>query len=829
MAEGPHTDAAAGEDDPWFSHPAGSSEDAGEREGIRHQTRALPMWRGAPIPPERDRDAATDEHDLGGVVRIFLRTWPFIAPLVFGRWHTLPGRRWPFAAPREPRWNASYAPLLATAGAAFAVFSGWLPVGADWQHDVLLWAVLAMTALSWALLFLAGRGFVGAAVALVLIGIAANVFAAMVVAGWRDNVGVGLVSFGCLALWLCQYRVAEGRLHVRVRLGCHIVYYYALIGVNTLLGLVTGLFTVDLLNQSVLQAEPLTDFLANFIGRADLAAGESLTVAQRQELQWIYIVFVVAIGFVTFPVGVVLPYYNMWIMQAINQELRLALVERWHQLSLRYHGDHRVGDSVYRIYQDSAQVTAIVGMLISVTTQVGQYAMAILFITALHPVLGLMGVTIAVLAVLWARWFSPRVRVRSLVARETNSDLTSRVQEALGAIRVVKANGAEAREQRRFEADSVVAFNAAHRVRSLVAVAGIVMFTLAAAVLLGAEFQIALWASSERETFAAALIGLVGLSFVRWNLAAFQWTRNHLLQSSNQVRGVIREWTAAQDMAMGLGRVFDILDIEPDVQDAPDAVPMPPFAREVRFENVDFAYAPDIPVLRDVSFAAGAGTVTAVVGPTGSGKSTLMGLLTRLFDPDSGRVCIDGVDVRRLEVESLRANVAIALQQNVLFGMSVRDNIRYVTPEASDEAVRRAAAVACFDEVIAELPEGLDTVLADRGGRLSTGQRQRLTIARAIAKDAPILILDEPTAALDAQTEHRVLERLAAWGEGRAVFLITHRVSTIRQADQILYLEEGRIVEQGSHDELMANAGGRYRRFVELDAQALGQPTGTSG
>ena len=181
-----------------------------------------------------------------------------------------------------------------------------------------------------------------------------------------------------------------------------------------------------------------------------------------------------------------------------------------------------------------------------------------------------------------------------------------------------------------------------------------------------------------------------------------------------------------------------------------------------------------------------------------------------------------------MDVESLRANVAIALQQNVLFGMSVRDNIRYVVPEASDEAVRKAAMVACFDEVIAELPEGLDTVLADRGGRLSTGQRQRLTIARAVAKDAPILILDEPTAALDAQTEHRVLERLAAWGEGRAVFLITHRVSTIRQADQILYLEEGRIVEQGSHDELMANAGGRYRRFVELDAQALAQPAGGS-
>lgn len=362
---------------------------------------------------------------------------------------------------------------------------------------------------------------------------------------------------------------------------------------------------------------------------------------------------------------------------------------------------------------------------------------------------------------------SPRIRSHSLTARETNSALTSRIQETLGAARVIKAYGMEAEEQRRFETDSVVAFDAAHRVRSLVAVVGIIMFTLAATILLGGEFLMAIWASSDRETFAAVLIGLVGLSFVRWNLGAFQWAQGELFKSSGQVRGLVRDWTSAQDMAMGLDRVFEILDIEPDVQNAADAVPMPRLEREIRYDHVSFAYEPDRPVLQDVSFTATPGSITAIVGPTGCGKSTLVALLTRLFDPDSGSITIDGHDLRALEVASLRDNVSVALQENVLFAMSVRDNIRYVVPDATDAQVLAAARVACADDYVANLPDGLDTMLGDRGGKLSTGQRQRLSIARAVAKNAPILVLDEPTAALDAETEHEVLERLADWGRAR--------------------------------------------------------------
>lgn len=788
----------------------------------RRRLDAIPIWGAGPISPERDHEEVEDVRGFADVMRIFFRTWPYLLPMVLGYWRERTVVSWSgWLRFGTTDWNYRYVPFLVTALLAGGPLTGLISHGENWQHDYLVYTAILMTMLVWALMFVRQRVFVWCAVALVIVGIVANLFANLAVAGWQDNVFMGLISFGCLFMWLLQYRFVEGELQVRLRLGCHLVYYYIIVLSSLLVGVIAGLFTVDLLNQSILQAKPLTPFLAEFIGRADLAAGtlETLTTVQREELQRSYMIIVFIVGLLTFPFTVALPYYNVWIMQQINQDLRLALVERWHQLSLRYHGDHRVGDSVYRIYQDSAQVTAIIGMLVSVATQLTQYTIIIFFVTALDPILGLMGITIAIFAIAWARWFSPRVRTRSLVARETNSDLTSRIQEVLGAVRVIKAYGREDDEQRRFEEDSVVAFNAAHRVRSLVAIVGIIMFTLAAVILLGGEFLMAIWASSDHETFAAVLIALVGLSFVRWNLAAFQWAQGEFFKASGQVRGLVRDWTSAQDMAMGLDRVFEILDIEPDVKNAVDPISMPAFQKEIRFDHVSFAYEPERPVLNDVSFTAPAGSINAIVGPTGSGKSTLVSLLTRLFDPDSGMVSIDDNDVRLLDVESLRANVSIALQENVLFGMSVRDNIRYVVPDATDEEVLEAARVACAHDYIEALPEGLSTMLGDRGGRLSTGQRQRLSIARAVVRNAPILILDEPTAALDAETEHRVLERLAAWGAGKVIFLITHRISTIQRAGQILYLDGGEILESGNHDELMQIEGGHYRHFVETEAE----------
>ena len=222
-------------------------------------------------------------------------------------------------------------------------------------------------------------------------------------------------------------------------------------------------------------------------------------------------------------------------------------------------------------------------------------------------------------------------------------------------------------------------------------------------------------------------------------------------------------------------------------------------------------------MLRGVDLVAQAGTITAIVGATGSGKSTLMSLLLRLYDPDAGAITVNGVDLRDIAIDSIRENVAIALQRNVLFAATASDNIGYATRDATPARISEAARVACADDFIADMAQGYATELGERGGKLSTGQRQRLSIARAVVRDTPILILDEPTASLDAQTEQRVLSNLSDWGRERVLFVITHRLSTIRQADQIAFLDGGRIAEVGSHDELTAIPDGNYRAFVAAE------------
>ncbi len=632
-----------------------------------------------------------------------------------------------------------------------------------------------------------------------------------------------------LDLW-GQLRVVRRCLPLLRGVRRHLVVLLLGMAALAFIGFASFLIYAPALWNGTLQGKPISELAARALGMAPelVTHVESLSAPLRralaERLTWVLACVAVSIAAGIMAIG----YYAVWILQRVNQSLRLQLVDRLQTLSLRFHDQSRVGDAIYRTYQDSAMVTQVVQSYIIAPLAAGTQALTLtLVLAAFAP-----GIALA-LAATWVPLlalgfvFSKRLRARFRVARETNSALTSRIQESLAGVRVIKAYGLEGFEQARFETASHAAFAGARAARSLLATFGVVVFwvmgsaILAATVLatLATRDQAPLWlagfVASHGPGFASAWIASAGIG--AWTLGLYNAWKGIFASGAGSVVGIFRTWGRAQDIAVGLDRVFELLDLEPEVQDAPDAMPLAELCDRISFKDVSFAYQADRPALVGVSFDAPVSAITALVGPTGSGKSTLMALLLRLYDPDAGSIELDGVDLRRLRVGELRRAIAIALQENVLFASSVRENIRSAVPDADDEAVREAARVACADEFIAALPHGYETELGERGARLSTGQRQRITIARAILKDSAILVLDEPTASLDAETEHRLVRNLAAWGAGRCVFLVTHRLSTIRMADQIVYLDSGKVVEAGKHDSLMERRGGSYRTLLESE------------
>ncbi len=593
----------------------------------------------------------------------------------------------------------------------------------------------------------------------------------------------------------------------------HVVLLFAGFTSVSLVLLPFVLLALDVLFTRVLQGKPLLPLEAEILGwPVDTTTAAGFTAAVRHAIAAQLVWFGAGIGAVLVPLLVLLYYYQVWILQRVNQTLRVDLLTHLQSLSLRFHADNTVGDALYRLNQDSAMVTQLIQVLVLTPfTAFPRFLFAALLVAAFAPKLALILLCVWLPSLLAGAWFSKRMRTRFRHARETNADLTGRIQETMAGIKVIKAYGAERSEQATFEERSTSAFRAAFGARNLYAV-----FTMAMFWIFG-SFALYLSALAALETMRGTELAVAALGFTIWNLGLYNFFKGQLGGSVESLKDIFRTWGRAQDIAIGLDRVFEVLDRRPEVEDEPGAVPLEGLREGIRFEDVSFAYQSDRPVLSHTSLAAPIGSITAIVGPTGSGKSTLMALLLRLFDPSEGRITIDGIDLRRFQTASLRDQVSIALQENMLFGSSVRENIRFAVPGASDEQVREAARIAAADDFIEALPDGYDTLLGERGSKLSTGQRQRLSIARAVLKDTPILILDEPTAALDAETEQRVLANLAEWGRGRAIFLITHRLSTVRQADQIAFIDGGRVVECDAHDVLMTRPDGAYRALVETE------------
>ena len=804
--------------------------------------KALPYFgEGDPIPPGRDLRLADDRGSIRAVLYLLLRAWPHIRPQIYGRWW-VPGRGIEdrtAEAVAGRGFGFGYMPPLVALVAAGGPYLGYVPATLAYPFNLLYAPIAAMALCAWPVAFSEGRVQSAFAIALFVFGVAANVVANTYVEGAADGWYAGAVAGACMLGWMLQFGIGRGaegaRIRCRIRVASHLAYWYGLTGVQGALLLVMGLVMADLVNQSILQTDPLNPDRAELFGEPGMSRDltEELTQGQRMTLMWKVVLIELAVYLpVLWLMGPVLAYYRTWIMQNIEQDLRLALADRWQRLSLTYHGGHRTGDSIFRIQVDASEVTGVLYVLIAISTGIIQSAFVLALVALLSPWLGLIAFGGILPTLVLANWAMRRIRTRNLVMRMAHADLMSRIQEAFRAVRLNKAYGVEKRSQDRFESDSLVAFNTDYRQTRVFAVVFAAQGLIIGLLVLCGTLLMAAWANQDRPTFANELIALAGFSFVVWNLTAYRWAEERFREATGAFPNLIEAWAKAQTMAMGLRRAFDVLDMEPEVQDRPGAIPLRDFAHEVRFENVAFGYGEDRPVLNGVSFAAPPGTVTAIVGPSGAGKTTLLNLLLRLYDPDEGSILVDGRDLRDYRLDSVRANIAVALQENVLFRLSIRDNIRYAAQDASDEAVREAIRVACIDDFVDGLPEGLDTILGDRGGKLSTGQRQRLSIARAVVRDTPILVLDEPTAALDAATEQRVLSNLAAWsarrvdetgaGAGRAIFLVTHRISTIRRADNILYLDGGRIVESGTHDALMAMADGRYRAFVRSDANLIG-------
>ena len=510
-------------------------------------------------------------------------------------------------------------------------------------------------------------------------------------------------------------------------------------------------------------------------------------------------------------------YYNVWIWQSVNQNLRVAMVERAESLSLSYHDNARVGDAIFRVYQDSAMIVNLIqsGIYTPISAALG--LLLGLFVVAMFDPWFTLMVVVVVFPVAWLSIVStPRIRRRVLANRIANSDLTSRAQEVFAAVKVVKANRAESRVFDRFSADSIRALDAAYFLRLDMALITLLVGLLAGSTLILSEYIMVSWIIDQRDTFLGALVASL-IGFAVWNYGAYRIAMGQVGGFAFGMRGLLGIWMRMQDLFLALERAFFLLDIEPEVDDPENPLPFPIRVARVRWHNVVFGYNPDQPILRGIDLEAGAGSITAIVGATGSGKSTLMSLLLRLYDPDSGRIEVNDVDLKDMAVDDVRRHAAIALQKNVLFANTIANNIGFGNPTAEPAAIETAATIACAHDFIEAQSEGYNTELGERGAKLSAGQRQRLSIARAVLRDAPILILDEPTASLDAQTEQRVLANLTTWGNDKIIFLITHRLSTIRNADQIAFLEDGRIVEIGSHDELTRLENGRYRAFVETE------------
>ncbi|MDT7581912.1 MAG: ATP-binding cassette, subfamily bacterial [Pseudonocardiales bacterium] len=502
-----------------------------------------------------------------------------------------------------------------------------------------------------------------------------------------------------------------------------------------------------------------------------------------------YVAITVAGGLLSF----VDDYLGTWVGERFVLTLRTSLFAHLHRMSLGFFERRRIGDLMSRL---SSDVTAIEQLVLSGVMEVIGYGVKILIFGALLFFLNWRLAVAALVAVplfaIASRYFSTRIKAASREKRRRTGTIAAVAEESLGNAALVQAYGRQDAETRRFHAENLGAFAAQMVATRLRATFGPFVDLL--------------------ETAAVLLVVGIGI----WQLASGAMTLGGLLVFTAylaQLYGPIRAFgglaNTASAASAGAERIIEILDEKPSVTDPADPRPLRRAHGAVGVEGVSFAY-PGVgtPSLSDVSLRIAPGGTLAVVGAGGAGKTTLAKLLLRFYDPDRGRITLDGVDLRELALGDLRRNVAVVLQETLVFDGTVRDNILWGRPEARERDVVAAAEAADAHEFVSALPDGYDTRIGQRGRMLSGGQRQRLAIARAMIRNAPVLLLDEPTAGLDAGSAARVLTPLRRLMAGRTSLIISHDLLTVTDADQILYLEEGRVAATGTHSRLLASSPG---------------------